>query len=81
MVIAEIVNGAPEWMWDKYPHARHIDSAGAEGYPSVGGSSATGSAPMCLDNDDVRGEAEKFLTALVERYRDNAATYGLRCLE
>ena len=34
VVIAEIVNGAPEWMWDKYPHARHIDSSGgSEGFP------------------------------------------------
>src|SRR5690242_8482837 len=49
VVIAEITNGAPEWMWDKYPHARHIDAAGAEGQPSVGNSSATGSAPLCLD--------------------------------
>jgi beta-galactosidase len=76
VVIAEIVNGAPEWMWDKYPRARRIDSTGEEAYPSVSGSSATGSAPMCLDNDDVRREAEKFLTALVERYRGNSATYG-----
>ena len=76
VVIAEIVNGAPEWMWDKYPHARHIDSSGGEGYSSIGGSSATSSAPLCLDNDDVRGQAEKFLTALVERYRDNPATMG-----
>ena len=76
VVIAEIVNGAPEWMWDKYPHARHIDSTGAEGYPAVGGSSATSSAPLCLDNDDVQGQAGKFLTALVSRYRDNPATLG-----
>src|ERR1700690_2116704 len=27
VVIAELVSaGAPEWMWDKYPHARHIDA-------------------------------------------------------
>jgi beta-galactosidase len=76
VVIAEIVNGAPEWMWDKYPHARHIDSSGAESYPSVSGSSATSSAPLCLDNEDVRGQAEKFLTALVERYRNSPATLG-----
>ncbi len=76
VVIAEIVNGAPEWMWDKYPQARHIDSSGSEGYPSVGNSSATGSAPLCLDNDEVRGQAEKFLTALVERYRGSPATLG-----
>ena len=47
-------------MWDKYPHARHIDSDGGEGYPSVATSSATGSAPMCLDNDDVRGKPKSF---------------------
>src|SRR5947199_10583529 len=40
VVIAEIVNAAPEWMWDKYPHARHLDATGAESYPSVSGSSA-----------------------------------------
>ena len=76
VVIAEITTGAPEWMWDKYPRARHIASDGSEGYPVVSGSSATGSAPLCLDNEDVRGQAEKFLTALVERYRDNPATLG-----
>jgi beta-galactosidase len=76
VVIAEIVNGAPEWMWDKYPQARHVDSSGSEGYPSVSNSSATSSAPLCLDNDDVRGQAEKFLTALVERYRGSPATLG-----
>ncbi|MGA2116115.1 MAG: beta-galactosidase [Bryobacteraceae bacterium] len=55
VVIAEIVTGAPEWMWDKYRQARHIGRDGAETYPAVGGSSATGSAPLCLDNEDVRG--------------------------
>ena len=25
VIIAEIITGAPEWMWDKYPHARQID--------------------------------------------------------
>jgi beta-galactosidase len=76
VVIAEIVNGAPEWMWDKYPQARHIGSDGATTFPDVSASSATGSAPLCLDNEDVRGRAEKFLTALVERYRDSPATFG-----
>src|SRR5215467_9315921 len=58
-VIAEIINGAPEWMWDKYPHARHINSDGSESFPSVSGSSATSSAPLCLDNDDVLAQAGK----------------------
>ena len=33
VVIAEIINGAPEWMWDKYPHARQIDSDGSRAIP------------------------------------------------
>ena len=59
VVIAEIITGAPEWMWDKYPHARQINSDGSESFPAVGGSSATGSAPLCLDNDDVLGAGRK----------------------
>jgi beta-galactosidase len=76
VVIAEITNGAPEWMWDKYPQGRRIDIQGGEDFPAVGGSSATGSAPMCLDNEEIRGQAEKFLTAMVERYRGNPAVLG-----
>ena len=76
IVIAEITNGAPEWMWDKYPQARHVDSRGEQSFPTVATGSATGNAPMCLDNEEVRGEAEKFLTAMVERYRANPAVYG-----
>jgi beta-galactosidase len=76
VVIAEVVTNAPEWMWDKYPQGRQIDSQGNELYPSVGGSSATGGAPMCLDNEEIRGHAEKYLTALVERYRGNPAVLG-----
>ncbi len=76
VVIAENVVGAPEWMWDKYPRARHVASDGAESFPTVATGSATGNAPMCLDDDDVREQAGKFLTALVQRYRDNPATLG-----
>jgi beta-galactosidase len=32
VVIAEIVNAAPEWMWDKYPHARQINSDGPRAF-------------------------------------------------
>ena len=77
VVIAELISaGAPEWMWDKYPQARHIASDGSETQPAVNPGSATSSAPLCLDNEDVRAQAEKFLTALVVRYRDNPATLG-----
>ena len=76
VVIAELVTGAPEWMWDKYPHAHRIDREGVEGYPGSATGSATGSCPLCLDDEDVRAQAEKFLTALVERYRDKPAVLG-----
>jgi len=75
-VIAEMITSAPEWMFDKYAHARQVNADGSEAYPTVGASSATGGVPLCLDNDDVRDQAGKFLTALVERYRDKPATYG-----
>ncbi|HWA09717.1 MAG TPA: alpha-amylase family protein [Opitutaceae bacterium] len=76
VVIAENVLGAPEWMWDKYPHARVVGSDGAQDFPTVATGSATGNAPLCLDNDDVREQAGKFITALAERYHDNPATLG-----
>jgi beta-galactosidase len=76
MVIAENVTGAPEWMWDKYPQARHVGVDGAESFPTIGAATATGSAPMSLDDDEIQNQAGKFLTAMVERYRDLPATYG-----
>ncbi len=76
VIIAENVTGAPEWMWDKYPHARRLDREGVESYPGVVTGSATGNALLCLDNEDVRTRAEKFLTALVARYRDKPALLG-----
>ncbi|MGH9631644.1 MAG: beta-galactosidase [Bryobacteraceae bacterium] len=76
VVIREISNTAPEWMFDRYPHARRVEADGSVSYPSVGGSTATGEAHLCLDNDDVLAAEERFLTALVERYRDHPATMG-----
>lgn len=75
-VIAENITGAPEWMWDKYPHARNTSADGTESYPGTVTGSATGNALMCLDNDEVLAGAGKFLTALVERYRDKPAVLG-----
>jgi beta-galactosidase len=76
VVIAEIITGAPEWMWDKYPQARHVASDGTNSYPAVAPSSATGSAPLSLDDDEILDRAGKFLTALVMRYKDNPAVMG-----
>jgi beta-galactosidase len=77
VVIAELITAAPEWMFHKYPHARFHASDGTIVNSSIGGSSATGGFPgLCLDNPEVRAAAEKFLTALVEHYRNHPALLG-----
>jgi beta-galactosidase len=77
VVIAELITAAPEWMFHKYPNARYVASDGTILNSSIGGSSATGGFPgLCLDNPEVRAAAEKFLIALVERYRNHPALLG-----
>lgn len=76
VVLAEIVTDMPEWMWTQYPASRRVDADGKEAFPGVWVSSATGGAPLCLDDDEVLGRAGKFLTALVERYRNHPAVHG-----
>jgi beta-galactosidase len=76
-VIAEMITAAPEWVFDKYPHARYHGSDGSVIHSSIGGSSSTGGFPgLCLDNEDVKAQAEKFLTALVERYKNHPAMWA-----
>ncbi|PIX47985.1 MAG: beta-galactosidase [Armatimonadetes bacterium CG_4_8_14_3_um_filter_66_20] len=70
-VIAEMITAAPEWAWRQYAHARYEDRGG--GHPSSGlsGSCVTGGFPgLCLDHDDVKEAAGRFLTELVNRYKD-----------
>jgi beta-galactosidase len=77
VVVAEFVTSAPEWVYEKYPHARFKGSDGSVVASNVSGSSATGGFPgMCLDNEDVRALAEKFLVTLVNRYKNHPATLG-----
>ncbi len=77
VVIAEMVTAAPEWVFEKYPHARYVASDDSVVHSSIGGSSATGGFPgVCLDNEDVKALAERFLAALVARYKNHPATYG-----
>jgi len=77
VIIAELITDAPEWAFHKYPNARYRASDGSVVNSSIGGSSATGGFPgLCLDNPEVRAVAEKFLIALVERYRNHPALLG-----
>ena len=77
VTIAEMITAAPEWMFDKYPHARFTASDGSVTESQISGSSATGGFPgLCLDNDDVKARAGGFLAALVERYRNHPAMWA-----
>src|SRR3954452_25023332 len=76
VTISEMITAAPEWMFDKYPHARYRASDDSVVYSGISGSSATGGFPgLCLDNEDVKQRAEIFLTRLVEHYRDHKAMW------
>lgn len=76
VIIGEISNGAPEWMYEHLPQGREVGRGNIEKFPGMSASSATSAAPMCLDNEDVLLAAEKFQTALVERYHHHPALLG-----
>jgi beta-galactosidase len=77
VVIAELVTAAPEWAFNKFAHARYLGADGRAVDSGISGSSATGGFPgLCLDNEDVKGMAEKWLLALIERYKGHPATLG-----
>ncbi len=76
VIIGEISNGAPEWMYDRYPHARSVGRDHSVHSPGMGASSVTGAASMCLDNEEILRGAEKFQTTLIERYRNHPALLG-----
>lgn len=70
-VIAEFL-AAPEWAWRQLADARLVDRDGRPAHSQYSHSSATGGFPgLCLDNGDARALAERFLRALVERYREH----------
>jgi beta-galactosidase len=76
-VIAEFVTAAPEWAWRTLSHARFEDRDGKKAHSTYSHSCAVGGFPgLCLDNDDARKHAERFLRALVERYRSHPGLGG-----
>ncbi len=69
-VIAEMITVAPEWAYRAYAHARYETREGRWLDSGMHGSCAVGGAPgLCLDDEDWREAAERFLRALVTRYR------------
>jgi len=76
-IVAEMVTAAPEWAYHRYPEARFVCADDTVLRSQMGASSATGGYPgLCLDNEEVRAAAGKFLTTLVERYREHPGLGG-----
>lgn len=77
VIIAELVTAAPEWAFRKYASARYKGSDDSFVYSQISASSDTAGFPgLCLDNPEVKALAEKFLTVMIERYRNHPALLG-----
>ena len=77
VIIAEFTTNAPEWAFRKYASAKYKSSDGSTAESSIGESTAVGGFPgLCLDNPEAQAAAERFLTALIERYRSHPALLG-----
>ena len=76
-IIAEMVTAAPEWIFRKLAHARFERANGSKVESHMSGSCVTGGFPgLCLDNDDALSLAERFLTELVNRYKNHQGLGG-----
>ncbi|NLG49471.1 MAG: beta-galactosidase [Chloroflexi bacterium] len=76
-IIGEMITAAPEWAFRQYAHARFETRDGRKVESHMGGSCVTGGFPgLCLDNEDWRAHAERFLTELVNRYQDHPGLGG-----
>jgi beta-galactosidase len=73
-IIAELAHAAPEWAFRRLAHARYERSDGTKVESRMRNSSATGGFPgLCLDNEDARHAAGRFLTELTNRYKGHPA--------
>jgi len=77
VIIAEFTTNAPEWAFRRYAAARYKASDGSVQNSEIGESTAVGGFPgLCLDNPEAKAAAERFLTALILRYRNHPALLG-----
>jgi len=77
VIIAEFTTCAPEWAFRKFASARYKASDGSVANSEMGASTAVGGFPgLCLDNPEAQAAAERFLTALIERYKNHPALLG-----
>ena len=76
-IVAEMISVAPEWAYHRFPHARLETRDGRKLDSRMHGSCAVGGAPgLCLDNEEYRQAAGRFLHALASRYRDHPGLGG-----
>jgi beta-galactosidase len=76
-IIAEHITIAPEWVFSHFPDSRYERRDGSKINSQMQVSSSIGGTPgLCLDNDEAREAAGRFLTELVTRYRDHPAVGG-----
>lgn len=77
VIIAEFTTNAPEWAFRQYASSRYVASDGSVAESEVGASTDVGGFPgLCLDNPEALAAAERFLTALIEHYKDHPALLG-----
>jgi beta-galactosidase len=76
-IIAEMITAAPEWAYRQFAGARFERRDGQKVESMMSGSCVTGGFPgLCLDDDDYRAAAERFLRELVNRYKDHPGLGG-----
>jgi beta-galactosidase len=76
-IAAEMITAAPEWAFRKFDHARYETRDGRKVTSRMSVSCAVGGFPgLCLDNDDAKDAAERFLRELAGRYKDHPGMGG-----
>lgn len=76
-IAAEMITAAPEWAFRTHAHARFETREGRKVESGMSGSCVKGGTPgLCLDNEDYRELAERFLRELVRRYTDHPGLGG-----
>ena len=69
-IIGDMITFAPEWAYDDFPLAHLEARDGGRDISSVSHSCTVASAPgLCLDREEVREAAGRFLRELAKRYR------------
>ncbi len=76
-IISEFTHSAPEWAFRQYAHARYERADGSKRESQMRDSCVTGgSVGLCLDNEDFKLIAERWLKTLAGHYKDHPSLAG-----